>query len=127
MSRPSIFEPWLARWRLTPDGQPFVTPFHAHLMPVRHEGAPAMLKIALNQEEREGAQLMAWYGGDGAARVLAHAGDALLLERAMGSRNLAAMARGGQDDAATTIICGAVRRLHAPRAAPTPSMLAPLP
>lgn len=41
---------------------------------------------------------MAWWGGEGAARLLAHEGHALLLERAMGERSLAQMARGGGDD-----------------------------
>ncbi len=68
-----------------------MTAFHSHLLPVRRDGAPAMLKVALNQEEREGAALMVWYGGDGAARVLAHEGAALLLERASGDRSLRAM------------------------------------
>ena len=40
---------------------------------------------------RRGGALMAWWDGDGAARVLARHGDALLLERAMGPRSLAAM------------------------------------
>jgi streptomycin 6-kinase len=47
-----------------------------------------MLKVAFNQEEREGSALMAWWNGDGAARVLAHDAEALLLERAQGSRSL---------------------------------------
>ncbi|MDQ2861545.1 MAG: hypothetical protein M3T55_12650, partial [Pseudomonadota bacterium] len=102
-----IFRPWVRRWRLTRDGDAFVTAFHSHLLPVRHDGAPAMLKIALNQEEREGAALMAWYGGEGAARVLAHEGEALLLERASGARSLRAMASAGQDDDATAVLCQA--------------------
>jgi streptomycin 6-kinase len=123
----ALFEPWLRRWRLEPDGEAFVTAFHSWLMPVRQAGAPAMLKIALNQEEREGAHLMTWWAGDGAARVLAHEREALLLERAMGGKSLAAMARSGEDDTATEILCRAVARLHAPRPRPRPTTLAPLP
>jgi streptomycin 6-kinase len=37
------------------------------------------------------------------------------------------MARGGQDETANAILCGAVARLHAPRAKPPPTTLAPLP
>ncbi len=88
-----------------------------------------MLKVALAQEEREGAHLMAWYAGRGAARVIAHEGEALLLERAMGARSLTAMARSGQDDAASRILCQVVGELHASGdrpAAPKPA-LAPLP
>ncbi|MEO8926375.1 MAG: aminoglycoside phosphotransferase family protein [Caulobacteraceae bacterium] len=122
-----IFQPWLARWRLTRDGEGFATAFHSHLLPVIHDGAPAMLKIALNQEEREGARLMVWYGGTGAARVLAHDGAVLLMARAVGARSLRVMATSGQDDAACAILCDAVERLHAPRPQPPPAMLAPLP
>lgn len=86
-----------------------------------------MLKVAFNQEEREGAALMHWWAGDGAARVLAWNGPALLLERATGERSLAAMTEAGEDDAAVRILCAAAARLHAPRAAEPPAMLAPLP
>ncbi len=123
----AIFAPWLRQWDLTPDGPAFTTPFLSHLMPVRLEGRPAMLKLSNNQEEREGAHLMVWYDGDGAAEVLAHEGDCLLLERATGLRSLRAMALSGQDDQACTIICSAVARLHQLRAKPLPPMLAPLP
>jgi streptomycin 6-kinase len=46
---------------------------------------------------------MAWWNGDGAARVLAHEGDALLMERATGDASLAETARGGRDDDASRI------------------------
>jgi streptomycin 6-kinase len=124
---PPLFQPWMRRWHLTPDGPAFETPFHSHLMPVRRAGDPAMLKIALNQEEREGAHLMAWYAGEGAVRILEHDGEALLMERTTGSRSLSQMARSGQDDRASTIICEAVSRLHAPRDRPRPRMLVSLP
>ena len=48
-------------------------------------GAPAILKVSHASEEIAGGALMAWWGGDGAARVLAREGDALLLERATGA------------------------------------------
>ena len=86
-----------------------------------------MLKIAQGQEEREGARLMVWWDGEGAARVLAHHGEALLLERATGTRSLRAMARSGQDDEASGIVCRAVARLQAPKGRPAPAMLVPLP
>jgi streptomycin 6-kinase len=123
----ALLEPWLRRWRLEPDGDAFTTKFFSVLMPVRQDGAPAMLKIAQGQEEREGAYLMEWWRGDGAARVLAHETPALLLERAMGEGSLAAMARGGRDDEASRILTAAVARLHAPRDLSRPTMLAPLP
>jgi streptomycin 6-kinase len=124
-SRP--LQPWLDLWRLAPDGAAFTTKYGSHLMPVRADGAPAMLKVAGSDEERRGAALMAWWGGQGAARVLAHEGNAILLERCDSERSLAAMARGGDDDEATRIICQTMIGLHAPRAAPPPPTLVPLP
>lgn len=117
-----MFEAYLRRWALTPDGDPIVTQA-SRLMPVRRDGAPAMLKIALEAEERFGGLLMAWWDGDGAARVLAQDGDVLLLERAEGKRSLLEMALNGRDDEASRIICAVVARLHAPRSCPPPELL----
>ena len=82
-----------------------------------------MLKIAHENEERRGGRLMAWWNGDGAARVLAEDEGVLLLERATGPRSLTAMARSGRDDEATRILCAATRRLHDHRAAPPPGLV----
>jgi streptomycin 6-kinase len=121
----------MGRWVLRPDGQPFVNRYHgavsSRLAPVVHRGAPAMLKIAGGEEERLGAALMAWFAGDGAARVLEKEGPAILLERASGPRSLAAMARSGEDDEATGILVRTLARLHAPRPALPPESLVPLP
>ena len=84
-----------------------------------------MLKVAAVDEEKRGAFLMRWWNGQGAARVLAHEGDALLMERAEGTVSLAAMARSGNDDEACRIICRAVAALHVPRVQP-PQSLVPL-
>jgi streptomycin 6-kinase len=118
--------PWLSRWRLVLDGAPFTTKFGSRLAPVLADGAPAMLKIAAHEEERRGGALMEWWAGDGAARVLAREGDALLLERLAGPRSLSAMAREGRDDEAAGILCTVVRGLHALRARPRPPELVPL-
>lgn len=117
-----IFDDHCARWGLTPDGEP-ITTHSSRLLPVRHDGAPAMLKIAIAAEEQRGAVLMVWWGGDGAARVLAHEGNALLLERAMGHGSLVEMARTGRDDEASRILCQAASRLHAPRDLPFPELV----
>lgn len=110
------FQPWLDRWGLVPDGEPFETPYtKSWLLPVRRGAVPAMLKVVTSTFERDGGAIMAWWNGDGAAPVLAVDEGALLLERAMGARSLEAMAAGGQDDEATRIICAAVERLHRPR------------
>jgi streptomycin 6-kinase len=123
---PGDFQPWLDLWRLTPDGVAFKTLFGSRLLPVRLEGEPAMLKIASGEEERRGADILAWFAGDGAVQVLAHADPALLMERAEGARSLATMARHGEDDAAMRILCRAAMRLHETRAAKPPASLVPL-
>lgn len=121
----SIFAPWLQRWGLVPDGEPIVTRTSS-LLPVRQAGTPTMLKIATVAEERRGAALLAWWGGDGAARVLSLEGDAVLMERATGTSSLVDMARAGRDDEASLNICDAVARLHAPRQSPPLDALVPL-
>lgn len=102
----------LDRWSLAADGDLFATRT-GFLQPVHTAaGDAAILKISHSPEERFGAEVMAWWAGEGAAKVLAHEGDTLLLERATGERSLAAMARGGEDDEATRIICTAAGALH---------------
>ena len=118
------FAPYLALWKLMPDGTPLRTTASC-LLPVSRGGEPAMLKIALSVEEARGGRLMGWWEGKGAARVLAHDGNALLLERAEGSRSLASMARSGADETACRILCRTVATLHATRK-PAPSGLVPL-
>jgi streptomycin 6-kinase len=121
------FEPWFTRWRLVADGTAFGTKYGNRLLPVRFQGAPAILKISVGEEERKGAALMSWYGGEGAAKVLAHEDPALLLERAGCKQSLATMSRDGRDDEATRILCATAARLHAPREQPSPKTLVPLP
>ena len=116
------FDIHLARWDLVPDGEPITTP-SSFLLPVRHNGVPAMLKIAREEEERRGGAVMAWWKGDGAARVLAQHRPALLLERANGPRSLMAMVAAGQDDEASRILCEVAMRLHAPRRGPPPELV----
>lgn len=109
-----MFTEYLARWALTPDGEPITTPT-SHLLPVRFRGLPAILKIATEPEEQFGGGLMPWWGGAGAARVYAHDGNALLLERAIETQSLANLARTGRDNDACRMLCQVAARLHTPR------------
>ena len=126
MRRGEMFDGYLDRWRLDRDGEP-ITTTTSRLLPVRRDGVPAMLKVATEPEERRGADTMTWWDGDGAAHVIAHDGDALLMARAEGATSLAKMALSGHDDEATRIMCQVAVRLHAPRTRPLPSSLVPLP
>jgi len=105
-----MFDAYMNLWGLDPDGEPVHTP-SSDLMPVRRNGESAMLKIARSEEEQRGNRLMAWWDGNGAARVLAQRDGAILLERASGG-SLADLCREGRDDDASRIICATVARLH---------------
>jgi streptomycin 6-kinase len=120
-----MFDSYLRRWSLTPDGSPIVTR-SGRLLPVRQRGEPAMLRLATEAEESSGVGLMEWWDGDGAARVLARDGDVLLLERAEGAASLADMARDGCDEEACRVLCAVAARLHARRTKPLPELV-PLP
>ncbi|MFB6609799.1 aminoglycoside phosphotransferase family protein [Agromyces sp. NPDC056379] len=103
---------WLRRWHLRPDGDPMTTA-SSRLIPVRtSDGAPAMLKLAQVDEEERGAELLVALEGHGAANVLAHRDEALLLERATGTRDLVRMVAEGRDDEASRTICAAAGRIH---------------
>jgi streptomycin 6-kinase len=120
-----MFTEYIVKWDLQQDGGPIRT-HSSRLLPVRRYGVPAMLKVAQEAEEKFGAQLMVWWDGEGAARVLAHDADALLLERAHGSHTLADMARTGNgdaDDRAIDILCATTARLHTPRNEPLPELI----
>ncbi|RLM16731.1 3'-kinase [Gibbsiella quercinecans] len=116
------FLPYLQRWQLQTDGQPFAT-HSSLLLPVRYQGKPAMLKVAHEQEEKFGGLLMCWWQGQGAAQVLAWHHDGLLLERAQGALSLAQMVREGHDTQATEILCRVIARLHVPRPQPLPALI----
>ena len=117
-----MIDAYLARWGLAADGEAIFTHASA-LLPVLRGGVQAMLKVAMHAEERAGARLMVWWDGDGAARVLEHDGDAMLMERALGPRSLAEMARDGRDDEASRILCATAGRLHAQRDRPPPELV----
>jgi streptomycin 6-kinase len=117
-----MFEHYLERWNLTPDGEPIVTNYGG-LLPVKRDGELLMLKIAHEPEERRGSGLMMWLEGGGAARGLEYDGETLLMERVTGTRSLGEMARGGQDDEATRILCNVAARLHTPHDRPMPELV----
>lgn len=117
-----MFDDHLRAWDLVPDGAPIITRA-SRVLPVRQQGVPAMLKIADHDDERIGGAVMQWWGGEGAARVLARGDIAILLERAEGTASLALMARTGRDDEACKILCDVAAQLHAPRSNPPQDLL----
>lgn len=115
------FEALLTRWNLVPDGQAIHT-HSSDLLPVLWQGQKAMLKVARSDEEETGNRLMVWLAGDGAARVYAHDGPALLMERLNSEPSLADMVHAEQDDQATRILCAAATKIHHPRQQPAPEL-----
>jgi streptomycin 6-kinase len=111
----------LETWDVKPDGA-LITTHSSWVLPVRRNAACAILKVARIPDERRGYALMRWWDGAGAARVLASAENALLLERATGGRDLAEMARFGQDDEACRILCETAVRLHTSRPSQLPEL-----
>lgn len=117
------FQPWLHRWRLTPDGEPFASTW-SRLLPVRRDGRALMLKACMAEQEVHGSAFLAGYGGRGAVQVLEREADAVLLERAGGPRNLPDISRAVGEDAAYAILCKAIATLQS---APGPFPVDPIP
>lgn len=95
-------------------------------MPVERGGERAMLKVVTEPEERDGVQTLQWWSGEGAARVLAHDGDAYLLELAEGPLSLTSMTEEGLDDEATAILCRVAAVLHGHHPGTRPAAVVPL-
>lgn len=70
---------------------------------------PAYVKVTNEPEELAGARALEQWHGEGAVRVLARSGNAIVLERA-GSTLRSTVA---DDPAATRVLCAVARRLHA--------------
>ena len=118
---PSQMGEFLDVWHLIPDGL-LLTTRSSWVLPVRHHGSLAILKVARIPDEQAGYGLMTWWDGQGAAKVLASSSIALLMERSTGTRNLARMAWSGQDNEACQIICDTAARLHACWRRPFPEL-----
>jgi streptomycin 6-kinase len=117
-----MFDDYIDRWWLMPDGDPILTRT-SRLLPVRWQGNLAILKIAIEAEEKRGNELMAWWHGEGVPTVLARDREAVLLQRAQDESSLAHLVRKGCDDEATRIICTVAGRLHSPRDPPLPRLV----
>jgi streptomycin 6-kinase len=121
---------WLERWRLSLDGAVFQTATSTLAPAYTAIGQAVMLKISHVDEEQRGSHLLAAWSGHGAARVLEHEGDAVLMERATGPRSLAHLSVSGADAAATEVLCETAAVLHAASAdvldSPEPPELVPL-
>lgn len=87
-------------------------------------GEPAALKLIRPgmTEEIRGTVLLAWYGGEGAARVIDATGEAVLMEWLGGSDLIPTVAAGG-DEQAAECIAGVAGRLLTRRGEPPAGMM----
>ncbi len=113
----SVYDPWLRRWALTPDGDPIFSNW-SQLLPVRRGNERLMLKAAMAEQEIAGSVFLQGLDGEGAARVLEREHDAVLLERLDGPTALAELAKQQGDRAALAVLCGVAQRIHSLRSRP---------
>lgn len=124
LNTPGALAGHIDAWGLTSDGPPFRTA-SSWLQPVRDGETPAMLKLPFEDEERRGGQVLAWFDGRGAARVLRADAEAVLVERLADDVDLAALAEGSPtDDAeACAVLCVVIGRLHSNQPSPPPEAM----
>lgn len=101
------FNDAVTRLQLRLDGPTLVTTA-SRVGPVTLDGRPAFLKVTNEPEELAGALALESCAGNGAVRVLAHDGNAFLMER--GGRTVRAAVP--DDGGATAVLCAVVARLH---------------
>jgi streptomycin 6-kinase len=124
---PGLIQRLAERWALRVD-PPFPGIEYNYVAPAtRADGAPCVLKVGRpdDEERRTEAEALRLWDGNGAARLLAadpNAG-ALLLERLTPGTTLVGLA-GRDDESATRVAAGVLRRLHRP--APAGHALRPL-
>lgn len=106
-----MFETYLKRWNLTPDGEPIET-HTSNLLPVKSPDGAAMLKIPKNNDTDEQTEIaLRCYNGIGAVKLLAADGLTTLMERT-DPQDLKSLALSGQDDQASKVIATTIAKLH---------------
>lgn len=105
-------------WRVRRDGDPLVTPrscvAFGRVADETGDARDVVVKVACTGSDED----LAWaalhhFGGRGCVRLLDHADDAILLERASPGRPLVDLVRAGRDDEATATLCDVATALHA--------------
>src|SRR5690606_21159328 len=88
-----LIGPWLDRWALTLDSEPWSTPSSLLALVRRMDGSAAVLKIPHLEEERLGCRVLAWWAGQGAAQVYEiDPSGTVLMERAASTDRLRTLA-----------------------------------
>ena len=116
MSGSAHLDKYIAKWRLTLDGEPFET-HSSWLSFVRRGQDRAVLKVFKPEsDEAPGARFLLLHKGAGTVRVLESDPKAILLERVVPGTRLETLSLGGRDDEATHIICDTIEKLQSARA-----------
>ncbi|TNE31885.1 MAG: hypothetical protein EP349_03140 [Alphaproteobacteria bacterium] len=110
-----LAETYLDRWHCHADGDIFFT--HSSLLwPVKRGDTALMMKIVKpDDDEAHAAEILEFFDGNGAVRLIEKDGTVQLLERITtddGTSDLEALVLRGDDDAATEIICDVIAALH---------------
>lgn len=118
-----MLENYLKCWQLSVNGE-IINTSSSQIVPViLTNGDEAILKLTSCEEEKIGHLVMCWWEGEGAAKVLAHHDNALLMEKARDQQSLLTMALNNQADQATAIMCNAIKQLHSPHLKQPPTEL----
>lgn len=114
----------MARWSLS-DAEPVAETRTSWVLRVMSPGGPHGLKLLkpYGADEINGARLMQWWAGDGAAAIEAIDGDDILMEWLEGG-TLGHLVRAdfGRDAEATDVLCDVVAKLHRQRPRPVPDL-----
>ncbi len=101
------------QWKLELEGDSFETP-SSTLQYVIYKDKPAVLKIfKLNSDEKNSANILTQYGGQGAVKVYESSEHAILLERVIPGDTLTELVLTQKDSQATAIFCDVASSLHA--------------
>ncbi len=117
MTQASALEPFLVRWKLTPDG-PAQQTQTAFVQFVRRGEQRLALKLVTHDDEAGQRAALAHFAGRSCVRLIDWEGQAMVMERAWPGTPLARLVREGRDDEATAVACEVMAGLHAQPAPP---------
>lgn len=101
--------------------QPYATTFSSHIYLAQYQGTPVTLKfIKPESDEHHSPEILRYFGGKGAAKLLQSQENALLLEYLDSELSLKELVEQGKDDEATHIIASVIKELHSERITPLP-------
>lgn len=111
-SEPTPSQFYMEKWQLVPDG-PAIQTATGLLCPVVRDHTNLMLKIISHDgDEQNSRSALAHYNGFGAVKVLDHAEDAFVMQRAMPGLSLVTFRKTHGDEEATKTAADVLKKLH---------------